>query len=412
MLGYADMREVMIWAQTKEAARVRIQYWEQGKTGPKLTTPEVRTQAETAYTARFLADRLQPGKRYQYEVIVNDKPVALAYPLSFQTQTLWQWRTDPPAFTFAIGSCTYINEEPYDRPGTPYGGGAEIFKAIQAKKPNFMVWTGDNTYLREIDWNTRNGVLHRYTHTRSVRELQPLLASTHHYAIWDDHDFGPNDADRGYWLKPVTREAFRMFWGNPNYIFEDAVTGTFTWNDCQFFLLDDRSFKTPNHLQTGDRTLLGQKQFDWLIDALSYSQATFKFVVIGGQVINPAAIFENYATYGEERDRLIKAITDGKIPGVLFITGDRHHSIMHKLDRPGTYPLYDLTISPLTSGPAKAQDQELALPTVVPNTYLSERNFATLEVSGPQKERTLTIRAFDAKGAERWTQVLRAADLR
>jgi alkaline phosphatase D len=417
MLGYTDLRETAIWVQTKRAATVQVRYSEQGSNGPAQLTEAVQTTKAKAFTAHLIADEVLPGKRYTYTVLVDGKPVALPYPTTFQTQPLWQHRTEPPSFTFAVGSCTYVNEPPYDRPGTPYGAGYEIFTSMAAKKPDFMLWTGDNTYTREVDWNTRTGVLKRYTHTRSVPEMQPLLANSHNYAIWDDHDYGPNDSDRSFWLKPVTLEAFKLFWANPNYIFEEGCTGTFVWNDCQFFLLDDRTFRAPDDQPDGgangpSKAYFGQKQLTWLLDALRYSKASFKFIVTGGQIINPAAIFENYATYATERTQLLAALAEAQIPGVLFLTGDRHHSIIHKLDRPGTYPLYDVTISPLTSGPGKPVATEIELPTVVPGTLLTERNFATLEVSGPLKSRVLTIRAFDTTGAEKWVRTLKADELR
>jgi alkaline phosphatase D len=57
------------------------------------------------------------------------------------------------------------------------------------------------------------------------------------------------------------------------------------------------------------------------------------------------------ATYDAERAELLKKIADAKVPGVFFLTGDRHHTCLQKLERAGNlYPLYDLTISPLTSG--------------------------------------------------------------
>ena len=54
---------------------------------------------------------------------LDGEEVALDRPLRFTTQPLWQWRTDPPSFTAALGSCAYVNDPPYDRPGDPYGGG-------------------------------------------------------------------------------------------------------------------------------------------------------------------------------------------------------------------------------------------------------------------------------------------------
>src|SRR5690606_34340514 len=180
--------------------------------------------------------------------------------------------------------CTYINDEPYDRPGKPYGGGYEIFNAMYQEKPDMMMWLGDNVYLREVDWNSKTGIYYRYTHTRSLPELQPLLASTHHYAIWDDHDYGPNDADRSFWGKDMTLKAFKDFWANPNYGVggTEGITGTFFWEDCQFFLLDDRWYRSP----MPGKEYFGQTQLNWLVDALRSSKATFKFICTGGQILN------------------------------------------------------------------------------------------------------------------------------
>ena len=37
--------------------------------------------------------------------------------MKVQTQVLWDYRMDPPPFSFVTGSCAYINEAQYDRPG-------------------------------------------------------------------------------------------------------------------------------------------------------------------------------------------------------------------------------------------------------------------------------------------------------
>ncbi|MCU0339366.1 MAG: alkaline phosphatase family protein [Spirosomaceae bacterium] len=411
MVGYSEMREVLLWVQTKQAAKVKIMYWEQGNPAQKMSTDELTTQKKDAFVARLVADQVQPSKKYDYEVWLDGKKVNISYPLSFQSQMLWRWRAEPPAFKFAFGSCAYVNDAPYDRP-SPYGGEYQIFTNIAAQKPDFMVWGGDNVYLREPDWNTRTGILYRNTHTRSLPEMQPLLGATHHYAIWDDHDFGPNDSDRGYWLKNMTSEAFRLFWGNPNYIFEGACTGTFEWGDAQFFLLDDRWFRAPNDHNT-DKTYYGKAQIQWLIDALIGSNATFKFIVTGGQIVNAASMFENYAVFGEERDYLIRRITEEKISGVIFLTGDRHHTTLHRLDRFGTYPLYDFTVSPLTSGPGKPNDREKQATTFVEGTTVENtRNFGMFEITGKTNERVLKVSIFDANGKSLWTRELKANELK
>jgi alkaline phosphatase D len=413
MVGYSDMKEVMLWVQTEKSAKVKFNYWEQDKPSAKMTTDEVLTIKKDGFIAKIICDQVTMGKKYTYEVLLNNKVITRDYPLAFQTQELWQYRKDPPTFKFALGSCNYINEEATDRPGRGYGGFNEVFKSIHEKKPDFMIWGGDNVYYREADWGTRTGMIHRNTHSRNIPELQALLGSTHHYAIWDDHDYGTNDSDRSFWNKEMSLEMFKLFWANPNYVFKDeATTGTFQWGDVQFFMMDNRWFKAGNENHTADRDYYGKKQLTWLIDALSASSATFKVIVTGGQVVNPAKVFENMANFEAEREELLKKITDAKIKGVLFVSGDRHHTVLQKLDRSGAnYPLYDLTVSPLTSGPAKPVKTEDNSP-VVEGTIYTERNFAICEVSGTLKDRVLKISIFDNKGEQKWTRDIKASELK
>ena len=42
MVGYSDMREVMLWAQTKQPANVQIRYWEQGRPRQQFLTDVVK----------------------------------------------------------------------------------------------------------------------------------------------------------------------------------------------------------------------------------------------------------------------------------------------------------------------------------------------------------------------------------
>ncbi|NTW49761.1 MAG: alkaline phosphatase family protein [Chlorobiales bacterium] len=414
MVCYSEMREVALWVQTNAPASVKFVYWDKEKPDRKFSTHEAATLAGQAYTCKLIADSVAPGKQYKYALYINGIKVERPYPLEFQAQALWQWRSEPPGFTVVLGSCAYINEAQYDRPGKPYGDGYPIFRSIHQLRPDIMLWLGDNTYLREADWNTRTGILHRYTHTRSLPELQPLLGSTHHYAIWDDHDFGPNDSDSGFLNKDATLDAFKFFWGNPSCGVngQSGITTRFCWADVEFFLLDNRFFRTPNNRQTGEKTVLGKAQFEWLIDALSSSTATFKIVAIGGQVLNPVATHETYANVAaEEREKLISEITANKIKGVFFVTGDRHHTELTKLERTNTYPLYDLTVSPLTSGPhvqAKEENNTLR----VPNTLVMERNFATITFSGPYNDRKMTITVYNTDGKNLWTREISLKELR
>jgi alkaline phosphatase D len=402
MLGYSEMREVIVWLQTTAKGKIQLNYWDQILPNQIFRSEIVETDISTAFTAKIILSLLEPGKKYGYQVLLNEKPLLFPHPLEFQTQSLWQWRTDPPAFSIALGSCAYINDTPYDRPGKPYGSNYHIFESILAKKPDAMLWLGDNTYLRETDWNSRSGILYRYTHTRSTPELQGLLGSVHHYAIWDDHDFGPDNSDRGFIHKEATLEAFRLFWGNPTSGLpeQDGITSQFQWADIDFFLLDNRFSRAPDERKTGERTQFGKAQIEWLLDALKTSKAPFKMVATGGQFLSASAIAENHIKlYPEEREYLIKRIEEEGLTNIIFLTGDRHLTELTELKLRNGKFIYDLTVSPLTSGVNTNPDVNVLR---VPGTLVTEHNFGLLTFSGKRLERKLTIKIFDALGNEKW----------
>jgi alkaline phosphatase D len=416
MVGYSEMTEVMLWAQTTRKASVQFRVWPVNKPDENSTTSTVTTRADEAFVVRIPVSRLTPGTRYAFEILIDGKSVRRPYPLEFQTQTLWHWRTDPPAFTAAIGSCFYINEKAVDRPGTPYGSDERIVSTIAAARPDLMLWLGDNTYYREVDWNTAEGLRYRWTHTRSLPELQPLLGSVHHYYVWDDHDFGPNDADRSYRLRSEALAVHKLFTANGTYgTFETpGVFGRFEWADVEFFLLDDRFHRAPNATPEGPgKVMFGPAQLQWLKDALLNSRAPFKIVANGNQVLNPLCEFEGLVQCRAEYDELLAFIRHNRIPGVVFVSGDRHMTELINLVDSTFYPLYDFTSSSLTAGLSRPRGREVENPYRVPGTLVADvHNFGLLHFSGPRSDRALTMECRDADGKTRWTKTIRASDLR
>lgn len=414
MVGYGQMTEVMLWVQTTRPAEVQFRYWNAAAPGRKLLSRKIGTSADRANVAHVLIDGLTPGNQYTYELLINGKVVPRPYLLQFQTQPLWHWRTDPPQFTVAFGSCLYINETEWDRPGTPYGSDYEILTVLASKRPDLMLWLGDNTYYREVDWHTVEGLRHRWTHTRSTPELQPILGAAHNYAIWDDHDYGPNDADRSYRLKGAALENHKLFWANQTYGTPEAdgVFGRFEWGDVEFFLLDDRYHRSPNRAPDDEKkTMFGREQFQWLLDGLSSSIATFKIVANGNQVLNPSTGGETLFNYRHEYDALLRYIKENKIPGVVFLSGDRHLTELIVLKDTAFYPLYDYTSSSLTAGLSSFKDADN--PHVMPGTLVNDAHtFGILRFSGPRTDRVLTMECWDHTGKLRWTHQVKANDLR
>lgn len=406
MPGYSTMTEVGVWLQLDTAASVVLEYWAEDNPAAKQRTPEQPARAGDAYVLRFAIGGLQPGTKYGYRVLLDEHEQNPGQPLGFDTQPFWQFRTDPPAFKVALGSCTYVNEPGFDRPGEPYGSNYGIFDAIASKSPDLMLWLGDNVYLREPDVQAWSGYLHRYSHTRSLPEMQRLLRSTHHYAIWDDHDFGPNDANGSWIHKDWALKCFELFWMNPSTGIPGmpGITTAFQFHDIDFFLLDNRYHRTAQDMEEGESHILGDEQLGWLIEALKYSRAPFKLVAIGGQVLNTAAVFETHAQFAEERQYLIERITEENIRGVVFLTGDRHHSEFSKFTAENGIVVYDLTVSPLTSRAHEQVEEKNSLREE--NTLVTKHNFAIIEFSGPRKARLMNISIFDHIGEIIWGKTL------
>lgn len=398
MIGYAEMREVGIWLQLKTSDPVQLVYRETPKSVSEKRTITQIPNPTDFYIVKFTIDSVTPGTAYEYDIIVNDQKVVMPYPTQFSTQIDFAYKTDPPNFRVATGSCSYINEPPFDRKGNAYGGEYFIFETIVKSKPDMMLWLGDNTYLRPADWTSRTGIFERYSHDRALSELQPLLACCPNYAIWDDHDFGPNDANRAYIHKDKTREAFDKFWMNPTSG-NSSLAGTttaFSFGDADFFLLDNRWFRTAEG-DDNEHFILGKEQEDWLIEILQLSNAPFKIIAVGGQFLSDAAVYENHAVYKTERERIINRIAEKNIRGVVFLTGDRHHAELSKLTLPNGNTIWDLTTSPLTSG-ANTRELTEVNTNRVPGTLYQKRNFATLDFSGKRKDRVLTISLWSNRG--------------
>ncbi len=418
MLGYSDKREVVIWLQTGKPASVQIRFWPQGNQKASKLTAATFTTNEQDLTAHIMVENLEPGSKYGYDVVINNKTVFHSDTVFFQTQALWEWRTDAPDFKVAFGSCVYVNEPVYDRPGTPYGRDAIILESIADQKPDFMMWLGDNIYLREVDWNSKSGISHRYRHARGLTEFKRLFANMHNYAIWDDHDFGPNDSDRGFLFKNLTLEAFRNYWANPSYGRPETpgVFFQFRWSDVDFFMLDDRYYRSPNNLEDSpEKTQLGPAQMQWLKDALLFSKeqskVSFRVIAIGGQVLNEANRFESFNMFSYERAELLNFIKKYRIPGVVFLTGDIHHSELIKKDDPNFYTLYEYTSSPLTSG--LHADDGTANPQLVPNTKITNtQSFGMLRFSGKQGDRKMVMECLDPRGKKLWDFSINENDLK
>jgi alkaline phosphatase D len=180
-----------------------------------------------------------------------------------------------------------------------------------------------------------------------------------------------------------------------------------SYADADIFLTDDRYFRSDDNLPDSIdgkpstlKTFFGTQQMEWLKNALAQSRAVFKIIAVGSQCLNPLNKYESFSNFKTEYNDLMNFLSEQKINGVLFLTGDRHHSEVIKLSRSNTYPLYDITVSPYTSGIGKVSGTEISNAYREPNTLIEAQNFGKISVTGNKNERKLTIEFIGLKGAK------------
>jgi alkaline phosphatase D len=410
MHGYADYTSALLWLQPDAAGPITVAWQPAGDIERRI---ELVAAAADDHVVVARLTGLRPGATATYRVQAG----ADAATGTVRAQPHWSKATDAPEFTIAIGSCFFLADADPLWPGGDYGGGFGIFDAIAAKKPDLMLWLGDNLYFQPPDIFDPASMAARYRRQRGFAPLQSLLTAAPQLAIWDDHDYGPNDSDASYTMKGESLALFRRYWANPSWGLPE-VPGTFgvaRHGDVLLFLLDDRYYRSPNKWPDGpDKTMFGARQLEWLKQALvSAPKSMLKLVVGGSQFWNRASRYEGWYQFATEQKAFAAWLVAQKIEGVVFLSGDRHFSELLKIERPDAYPLYEFTSSPLTSAPWENPDKrERDNPDVVPGTLVGKRQFGLIRVAGPDNDRRLSLESYDTAGALLWKHEVRARDLR
>jgi len=411
MHGPAEPTSAVLWVQAEAPGPITVR-WRTGEDG----TPRSAEFAATATSDYVIVARLTglaPGARAGYRIEAGGE----SFEGTVRAQPWWGRAADAPPIAIAIGSCFFLADADPRWSRADYGGEYEIFDSIAAAGPDLMLWLGDNLYLQRPDFMDPDSMAARYRRQRAFPPLQRLLTTAPQLAIWDDHDYGPNDSDVSYVLKGETLKLFQRYWPNPSHGLPD-VPGAFgfaQYGDVLFFLLDNRTYRSPNRWPDGaDKTMFGARQLEWLKQALTYApRNSIKIVAGGSQFWNRATRFEGWNHFRTEQQAFAEWLVRQEIEGVIFLSGDRHFGELLRIERPGGFPLYEFTSSPLTSRPPSRIDKaELENPDLVPGTLVNRRQFGLIRVSGPADRRDIRFEARDATGAALWTHDIRASDLR
>jgi alkaline phosphatase D len=405
----------VVGSVTPTSAKVWIGYFGKGKNAlllidtldKKIYFPVSQSyisnrKGQVALTMQF--DQLQPDRFYKIWIEIEGWGKQMQH--GFKTPS----QLPVKDFHFLIGSCLLLQTD-FMRIVFP-GFKHFILNRMRQKNADFMLWLGDNVYMLWKHYASYENMFNRYMKVRrQYKKLNRFLANQPNVAAWDDHDFGPNDAGAEWKLKDTSLIVFKGFWPN-SYPHHPALNGNFfkySYYDADFFIMDDRYYRGKR----GDTLspFLGETQMLWLKQQLLASQATFKFIVVGTQVISEMSFGEKYYEYRRERNELLNFISQNNIQGTMFLTGDMHFTELCKKDWNG-YPMYDYSCSPLTAPALMLRLARLHKnPLRVDGTKKQGYNFGKITISGEAGNRLCTIETFNRNGKRKWVYSIHQNEL-
>jgi alkaline phosphatase D len=310
-----------------------------------------------------------------------------------------------------------------------------IWKAVAGFQPDLLLLLGDTIYGDTEDMQVlrdKYALLAANEGFAAVRRGVPLVA------VWDDHDYGANDAGREYPMRRESQQVFLDFLGVPADAalrrqegMYRAVTVGPPGRRVQFICLDTRFHRSPlavlpaaervkgdgpyRPTDDPDATVLGAAQWEWLAAAVR-EPAEIRIILSSIQVASIEHHYEHWGNFPAERARLLRLLRDTHADGVIVVSGDRHAGEISRIP-PGPealpYPLHDLTASSFNQERAPGLERE-------PNRHrigavYGGVNFGTIEIDwepagggGPR----LTLAIRDAQGEPVNSVTVSLADLR
>lgn len=302
-----------------------------------------------------------------------------------------------------------------------------IFDTILEDEPELFLFLGDNIYGDTDDMAVMRS---KYAQLAADRGFALLRTTCPVMAVWDDHDYGINDAGENYQMRRESQEVFVNFWGdapnadrrNRDGVYDSQIIGTEQGKRLQLILLDARFFRSD--AKVGERrvggpyypdddptkTVLGEEQWKWL-EAELKKPAEVRIIASGIQVIAEAAGQETWSNFPHERQRLFDLISKTQAEGVIFLSGDRHWADLSVQGDDGVpYPLYDLTSSSLNQIHKRGTPTENRYRAAGIETWHRE-NFGVIEVEWQKENPQVHLRVYDIEAGVRIEKTVAVSDL-
>ncbi len=430
--GDVTSRSARIWLRTSGPARVELEWKPDGQDKEDGRALVFSTSRERDFSATVLVESLRPATRYRY--VVKAGRTDQRSPREVVEESGSGVFTTPPAddksgpFAFLWGGDLGGQKRCRDT-----WVGYPIFYRMLQIKPDFAILLGDTIYGDDVCPSPPNApgsefaaatldefrAKHRYQ--RDSAAVQRFLASVPVYAIWDDHEVrnnfsGPHDP-----LMPAGRQAFLEYWPigtpveEPTRLYRKFRRGA----DAEFFILDTRQYRDRNADPDGPtKTMLGAAQRDWLIESLTRSTATWKFIVTSVPLSNPKggtvqmpgndswARAADGTGFQTELRTIVNAMLKGRVRNVVWLAGDVHYTQVNAYDPngDGTSDFYEFIAGPLSAAPGKPLPPD---PAFKPTTFHSEGGFYNFGLVTVNKGE-LRLEIVDDTGLPRFTRTFKA----
>lgn len=279
--------------------------------------------------------------------------------IGLSAKTRAQYSDQKPITKIAFGSC---NKQDVPQP---------LWNPIINDRPDLWIWMGDNIYGDSPVMDTLRA---KYARQNDHPDYARLRAEVPIVGIWDDHDYGRNDAGKHYAQKKESRDLMFDFLGVPAEAPERNREGGYSVHifgeegeQVKVILLDARYFRDT--LERVNRVyqpnpqggILGDAQWKWLEKELRESPARINLIVSGIQFLPTEHAYEKWANFPSERERLLDVIASSSVQNPILLSGDRHIAEIMQL-RDARFPkgIYEITSSGLThtwSGAAEEANQ-------------------------------------------------------
>ncbi len=297
-----------------------------------------------------------------------------------------------------------------------------MYDVMLAADPDLVILMGDNVYgdVRSND-PALPELKAAYMRLAQSEPFARLRAKVPVLTVWDDHDYGLNDAGAEFKHREAAERLFDFVWAIPESDARRARPGVYgSWMlgpegaQMQIIMLDTRYFRSPlkatdemgapgkeRYLPDNDpsKTMLGDQQWAWLEGELR-KPAKHRLLVSSIQVVADGHGWEAWRLLPAERERLVRLLRDTGATNTLILSGDRHLGGFYKRETDG------LTLNEVTSSsinlPAARWRAESGETRVEPGPYrlgdpVYDANFGLIEVAEDGETFTVTLRGRDGR---------------